>query len=56
MGGCHDDGAEVAHVGLYESDLVEQVGGGGSDFDEVDRAIVDSDTNGFVKVHVKEVR
>ena len=29
MGGCHDDGAEVAHVGLYESDLVEQVGGDG---------------------------
>jgi pyruvate/2-oxoglutarate dehydrogenase complex dihydrolipoamide dehydrogenase (E3) component len=48
---------EVAHVGLYEKDLEER----GiefttitREFDDVDRAIVDSETEGFVKIHVKK--
>ncbi len=48
---------EVAHVGLYEKDLEER----GIEFttisrhfDDVDRAIVDSETEGFVKIHVKK--
>ena len=48
---------EVAHVGLYERDLVEQ----GIEFStytrelaEVDRAILEGDTDGFVKIHVKK--
>ncbi|CAB5107649.1 Mercuric ion reductase (EC [Olavius algarvensis associated proteobacterium Delta 3] len=48
---------EVAHVGLYEKDLEEQhiefvtftrV------FADVDRGIVDGETEGFVKIHVKK--
>ncbi len=48
---------EVAHVGLYERDLEEQ----GveyqtfrHDFSEVDRSIVDGETSGFVKIHVRK--
>jgi pyruvate/2-oxoglutarate dehydrogenase complex dihydrolipoamide dehydrogenase (E3) component len=48
---------EVAHVGLYEKDLEER----GIEyttihraFDDVDRAIVDEETEGFVKIHVKK--
>ncbi|MCP3867819.1 MAG: FAD-containing oxidoreductase [Gammaproteobacteria bacterium] len=48
---------EVAHVGLYEKDLIDR----GIDyatysrhFDDVDRSIVDGDTTGFVKIHVKK--
>jgi len=48
---------EVAHVGLYEKDLAER----GIEFttisrafDDVDRAIVDGETEGFVKIHVKQ--
>jgi len=48
---------EVAHVGLYEKDLVDR----GVEFttiqrtfDDVDRAIVDGETEGFVKIHVKK--
>ena len=48
---------EVAHVGLYEKDLEER----GIEyatidraFDDVDRAIVDGATEGFVKIHVKK--
>jgi pyruvate/2-oxoglutarate dehydrogenase complex dihydrolipoamide dehydrogenase (E3) component len=48
---------EVAHVGLYEKDLEER----GIEyttihraFDDVDRAIVDGETEGFVKIHVKK--
>jgi len=48
---------EVAHVGLYEKDLEER----GIEyttvsraFDDVDRAIVDGETGGFVKIHVKK--
>lgn len=48
---------EVAHVGLYEKDLEERGIGYTTisrAFDEVDRAIVDGETEGFVKVHVKK--
>jgi pyruvate/2-oxoglutarate dehydrogenase complex dihydrolipoamide dehydrogenase (E3) component len=48
---------EVAHVGLYEKDLIDR----GIEFttitrafDDVDRAIVDGETEGFVKIHVKK--
>ena len=48
---------EIAHVGLYEKDLVER----GIEyvtidraFSDVDRAIVDGETEGFVKIHVKK--
>ncbi|WP_020586265.1 FAD-containing oxidoreductase [Desulfobacter curvatus] len=48
---------EVAHVGLYEKDLEKR----GIEyttisraFDDVDRAIVDGETEGFVKIHVKK--
>lgn len=48
---------EIAHVGLYEHDLVEQ----GIEFStftrelaEVDRAILEDYTEGFVKIHVKK--
>ena len=48
---------EVAHVGLYEKDLdernipyvtIER------EFADVDRSIVEGETNGFVKIHVKK--
>jgi pyruvate/2-oxoglutarate dehydrogenase complex dihydrolipoamide dehydrogenase (E3) component len=48
---------EIAHVGLYEKDLTER---GiafttiSRAFDDVDRAIVDGETDGFVKIHVKK--
>lgn len=48
---------EVAHVGLYERDLEErgiEYTTISRDFDDVDRAIVDGETEGFVKVHVKK--
>ena len=48
---------EVAHVGLYGKDLTER----GIEFttisrafDDVDRAVVDGETQGFVKIHVKK--
>ena len=48
---------EVAHVGLYERDLEEQ----GIEyqtlrrnFSEVDRSILDGETSGFVKIHVRK--
>ncbi|GAB6908336.1 mercuric reductase [Desulfosarcina cetonica] len=48
---------EVAHVGLYEKDLeargIEYVTLNRA-FDDVDRAIVDGETEGFVKIHVKK--
>ena len=48
---------EVAHVGLYEADL--EVRGIPyttfvKEFDDVDRAIVDGKTTGFVKIHVRK--
>jgi pyruvate/2-oxoglutarate dehydrogenase complex dihydrolipoamide dehydrogenase (E3) component len=48
---------EVAHVGLYENDLTErgiEFSTISRAFDEVDRAIVDGETDGFVKIHVKK--
>ena len=47
---------EVAHVGLYEKDLKEQNIGFATftrEFSDVDRGIVDGETEGFVKIHVK---
>ena len=48
---------EVAHVGLYEKDLQEQNIEFATfirEFDDVDRGIVDGETEGFVKIHVKK--
>jgi pyruvate/2-oxoglutarate dehydrogenase complex dihydrolipoamide dehydrogenase (E3) component len=48
---------EVAHVGLYEKDLHDRnipYSTFTREFADVDRAIVDSDTDGFVKIHVKK--
>ncbi len=48
---------EVAHVGLYESDLRRQnieFATHKREFAEVDRAIVDEETEGFVKIHTKK--
>jgi pyruvate/2-oxoglutarate dehydrogenase complex dihydrolipoamide dehydrogenase (E3) component len=48
---------EVAHVGLYEKDLEEQniaFATFAREFSDVDRGIVDGETEGFVKIHVKQ--
>ena len=48
---------EVAHVGLYEKDLEQQVIEFETftrEFADVDRGIVDGETEGFVKIHVKK--
>ena len=48
---------EVAHVGLYEADLRKQnieFNTIKREFAEVDRAIVDGETEGFVKIHTKK--
>ena len=48
---------EVAHVGLYEKDLHDRNIAYSTftrEFADVDRAIVDSETDGFVKIHVKK--
>jgi pyruvate/2-oxoglutarate dehydrogenase complex dihydrolipoamide dehydrogenase (E3) component len=48
---------EVAHVGLYEKDLQEQnieFATFMREFADVDRGIVDGETEGFVKIHVKQ--
>ena len=48
---------EVAHVGLYEKDLQEQNIGFATfkrEFADGDRGIVDGETEGFVKIHVKK--
>jgi pyruvate/2-oxoglutarate dehydrogenase complex dihydrolipoamide dehydrogenase (E3) component len=48
---------EIAHVGLYERDADKQgiaVQTFVQPFSEVDRAITDSEEDGFVKIHVKE--
>lgn len=45
----------MAHVGLYEKDLIEReipFATFKRDFDDVDRAIVDGEEAGFVKIHV----
>ena len=48
---------EVAHVGLYEKDLQEREIGFATftrEFSDLDRGIVDGETEGFVKIHVKK--
>ena len=48
---------EVAHVGLYEKDLQERNTAFVTftrEFSDVDRSIVDGETEGFVKIHVKK--
>ena len=48
---------EVAHVGLYEKDLQEQnieFVTFMREFADVDRGIVDGETDGFVKIHVRK--
>jgi len=48
---------EVAHVGLYERDLQERNAAFATfrrEFSDVDRGIVDGETEGFVKIHVKK--
>lgn len=47
---------EIAHVGMYESEAKEmglEVNTIKIDYEDVDRAITDSETEGFVKVHLK---
>ena len=48
---------EVAHVGLYEKDLEDRGMAYATfirEFSDVDRAIVDGEGEGFVKIHVKK--
>lgn len=48
---------EVAHVGLYETDLEArqiEYTTYSKEFEDVDRAVVDGHTEGFVKIHVKK--
>ncbi len=48
---------EIAHVGMYERDAVErgiEVETFKVDFSDIDRAIVDGEEDGFVKIHVKK--
>jgi pyruvate/2-oxoglutarate dehydrogenase complex dihydrolipoamide dehydrogenase (E3) component len=48
---------EVAHVGLYDKDLEERNIAFATftrEFSDVDRSIVDGETEGFVKIHVKK--
>ena len=50
---------EVAHVGLYEKDLQERNIAYATfkrEFQHVDRAIVDGETEGFVKIHVAKAK
>lgn len=54
---CTYTSPEIAHVGLYESQALEQgikVDTYIQQFHDVDRAILDGDDNGFVKVHVRK--
>ncbi len=54
---CTYTDPEIAHVGLYEREAREQgidVQTFVQELDEVDRAILDGETEGFVKVHVKK--
>jgi pyruvate/2-oxoglutarate dehydrogenase complex dihydrolipoamide dehydrogenase (E3) component len=48
---------EIAHVGMYERDAVKrgiEVETFKVDFSDIDRAIVDGEEDGFVKIHVKK--
>lgn len=54
---CTYTDPEIAHVGLYPQEAAEQgleIDTFKVDFDDVDRAITDGETEGFVKVHVKK--
>ncbi|MBI4566400.1 MAG: FAD-containing oxidoreductase [Planctomycetes bacterium] len=54
---CTYTDPEIAHVGLYEKEAQERglrVRTFVQDLSEVDRAVLDGDTEGFVKVHVRE--
>jgi len=53
---CTYTSPEIAHVGLYEREAEEaglEVDTFMQPMSEVDRAIVDGDTDGFVKIHVR---
>src|SRR5262249_53613068 len=54
---CTYTDPEIAHVGLYESDARERgiaVRTFVQELADVDRAVLDGETEGFVKVHVRE--
>ncbi len=54
---CTYTDPEIAHVGLYEADAKERgirVKTFVQDFEDVDRALLDGESNGFVKIHVRE--
>jgi len=54
---CTYTDPEIAHVGLYEKEAVERglkVQTFVQELKDVDRAILEGETEGFVKVHVKE--
>jgi pyruvate/2-oxoglutarate dehydrogenase complex dihydrolipoamide dehydrogenase (E3) component len=54
---CTYTDPEVAHVGLYESELEEKNTAFSTytrKFADVDRAIVDGEAKGFVKIHVAQ--
>jgi pyruvate/2-oxoglutarate dehydrogenase complex dihydrolipoamide dehydrogenase (E3) component len=54
---CTYTDPEVAHVGLYEREAGEQgiaVQVVTQEFDEVDRAVLDGDTDGFVRILVRQ--
>jgi pyruvate/2-oxoglutarate dehydrogenase complex dihydrolipoamide dehydrogenase (E3) component/uncharacterized membrane protein YdjX (TVP38/TMEM64 family) len=56
---CTYTDPEIAHVGLYEHDACErgvEVDTYVREFKEVDRAVVDSEEAGFVKLHVRKGR
>lgn len=53
---CTYTSPEIAHVGMYEADAEKQgiaVDTFRVNFDDLDRAIVDGETEGFVKIHVR---
>ncbi len=54
---CTYTDPEIAHVGMYEKDAIERgipVRTFVQELADVDRAILDGETDGFVKVHVKD--
>ncbi len=54
---CTYTDPEIAHVGLYEQEAEEKglrVKTFVQELDDVDRAVLDGETEGFVKVHVRE--
>jgi pyruvate/2-oxoglutarate dehydrogenase complex dihydrolipoamide dehydrogenase (E3) component len=54
---CTYTDPEIAHVGMYERDAAEKgisVETFSRSFSDVDRALLDGDDEGFVKIHVKK--